>query len=102
MNVIGGEITRQTTLLNSTYENFFPFKMPLRVKRLSENIKSGSLFGYLQCDNNVPESFREAFVNFPPNFKNSKVDRNEIGPFVKEYVEKERLLSQPRRMLISS
>ena len=32
----------------------FPHKVPLREKRLLENIKSGSLFGYAQCDIEVP------------------------------------------------
>ena len=36
----------------------FPSKMPLREERLLENIKFGSLFGYVQCDIEVPENLR--------------------------------------------
>ena len=77
----------------------FPYTMPLREKRLLENIKSGSLFGYVQCDFEVPENLREVFANFPSIFKNINVSRDDIGPFMKEYSEKKRLLTQPRKML---
>ena len=77
----------------------FPYTMPLREKRLLENIKSGSQFGYVQCDFEVPENLREVFANFPSIFKNINVSRDDIGPFMKEYSEKERLLTQPRKML---
>ena len=76
--------------------------MPLREKRLLENIKSGNLCGYVQCDIEVTENLVEAFTNFPPIFNNINVDRDDIRPFMKEYAEKERLLTQPRRMLISN
>ena len=39
---------------------FSPHKMPLRVEKLLENIKSGSLFGYVQCEFEVFENLREA------------------------------------------
>ena len=45
----------------------------------------GSLFGYVQCDIEVPENLRELFANFPAIFKIKKVSRNDIGPFLKEY-----------------
>ena len=33
-----------------------PCKSPLREERFQENVKSGSLFGYVQCDNEVPDN----------------------------------------------
>ena len=68
---------------------FFPYKMLLREDRLMENIKSGSLIVYVQCDIEKPESLREVFANFPSVFKNINVNRDDIGPFIKEYAEKE-------------
>ena len=61
----------------------FPYKMPLREERLLENIKSGSLFGSVQCDIEAPENLREGFANFPPLRKNINVCRDDIGPFMK-------------------
>ena len=79
-----------------------PYKLLLRQERLLENFKSGSLFGYVQNFIEVPENLRECFANFPPIIKNINVGKYDIGPFMEEYGENERLLIQPRRMLISS
>ena len=65
-------------------------------------MKDGMLFGYVQCDIEVPENLRKSFENFPPIFKNTMVARNDIGDFMKEYADKEGIMSQPRKMLISS
>ena len=62
--------------------------MPLILENLLENVNSGSLFGYIQCDIEVPENLREAFSNFPPIFKNNNSGRNGTGSFMKEYAEK--------------
>ena len=67
-----------------------------------QEIKSGKLFGYVQCDLKVPDHLKAYFPNFPPIFKNAVVSRNDIGDLMKEYAEKEKIMSQPRRMLISS
>ena len=65
-------------------------------------MKKGKLFGYVQCDIEVPENLRSKFVNFPPIFKNTLVCKSDIGDLMKSYAEEERLLSQPRKLLISS
>ena len=80
----------------------FPYKMALSEERLSENIKSGRLFVYVQCDFEVAQNIRETFTKFPPVFKKITVSRVESGPFMKRYAEKEEILTQPRRMLVSS
>ena len=59
------------------------------------------MFGYVQCDIVVPEELREKFANFPPILKNANVGRHDIGLLMKDYAEKEWLLCQPRKMLIS-
>ena len=41
--------------------------------QILEGIKKGSLFGYVQCDIEVPETLRVNFANFPPIFKNTLV-----------------------------
>ena len=67
-----------------------------------QEIKSRKLFGYVQCNLKVPERLRAHFANFPPKLKTTVVSRNDIGDLMTEYAEKEGILSQPRRMLISS
>ena len=80
----------------------FPYRRPLSEEGLLQGIIDGRLFGYVQCDIEVPEHLRSYFSNFPPVFKNTVVSREDIGPLMREYPEKENIMAQPRRMLISS
>ena len=67
-----------------------------------QGIIDGRLFGYVQCDIEVPEHLRSYFSNFPPIFKNTVVNRRDIGNLMREFAEKEKIMAQPRRMLLSS
>ena len=60
------------------------------------------MFGYVQCDNEVPEELKKQFANFLPIFKNKNVGQQDIGLLMLDYAEKEGLLCQQRKMLISS
>ena len=86
---------------NHLRENF-PYKRPLSEEQLLQRIIDGQLFGYVQCDIEVPEHLQSYFSNFPPIFKNTVVSREDIGSLMREYAEKENIMAQPRRMLISS
>ena len=46
-------------------ENFL-YRRSLTEQQLLEGIKKGNLFGYVQCDIEVPEILRANFANFPP------------------------------------
>ena len=93
---------RTEASVKSHLRQHFPFQRALTEQQLLEQIKSGNLFGYVQCDMMVPEEMRDFFANFPPIFKNTLVSRDDIGPLMKDYAEKEKLMPQPRKMLISS
>ena len=81
----------------------FPYKRPLSEEQLLQGNIDGRLFGYVQCDIEVPEHLRSYFSNFPPIFtKNIVVRREDIGNLMRDYAEKENIMPQPRRMLISS
>ena len=71
-------------------------------EQLLQGIIDGQLFGYVQCDIEVPEHLRSYFSNFPPIFKNTVASREDIGTLMREYAEKENIMTQPGRMLISS
>ena len=90
----------EATVKNHLRANF-PYQRPLSEERLMKEIKSRKLFGYVQCDLKVPELLKAYFANFSPIFKNTVVSRNDIRDLMKEYAEKEGIMSQPRRMLIS-
>ena len=80
----------------------FPYRRSLTEQQLIEEIKKGKIFGYVQCDIEVPENLREIFANFPPVFKNILVSKNDIGYLMKTYSEEEGTMSQPKKVLISS
>ena len=48
------------------------------------------------------KSLNSEFVNFSQKFKNTFVSENDIGDLMKNYAEEEKLLSQPRKKLISN
>ena len=93
---------KTTTCVKEHLRESFPYKRPLREKSLLEQTRSGKLFGYVQCDIEVPEELKENIANFPPIFKNTKVGWHDIGLLMKDYAGKKGLPYQPRNMLISS
>ena len=82
-------------------ENFH-YRRALSEEGFLQGIIDGRLFGYVQCDIEVPEQLRDYFSNFPPIFENTVVSRDDIGNLMKQYAEMENIMAQPRRMLISS
>ena len=80
----------------------FLYRRSLAAEQILEDMKEGKLRGYMQCDIEVPEKLMSKFVNFPLKFKNTSVINSDFGDLMKNHVEEERLLSQPRKVLISS
>ena len=76
----------------------FPYRRSLTEQQPLERIKKGSLFGYVQCDIEVPENLRVNFANFPPIFKNTSVSKNDIVDLMKTYAEEGGIMSQHRKM----
>ena len=92
---------KTTTCVKERLRESFPHQRALREESLFEQIRSGKLFGSVQCDIEGSEVLKKKFANFPPIFKNTNVGRHDIGSLMKDYAEKEGLLCQPRKMLIS-
>ena len=63
---------KTTTCVKEPLRESFSYKRPLREERLLEQGLSGKLFGYVQCDIEMPEELRKDFANFPPFFQNYK------------------------------
>ena len=82
-NVKGGTSYKTTKCVKEHLRESFPYKRTLREERLLEQTRSGKLFGYVQCDIEVPEEL-EKIANFPPIFKNTKVGRHDIGLLMKD------------------
>ena len=93
---------KTTNTVKQHIREHFPYRRSLAVEQLLEEIKKGKLFGCVQCDIEVPENLRSNFNNFPTILKNTFDSKSQIGEFMTNYAEEERLLSQPQKMLISS
>ena len=96
------DLVQANSILKNHVRKNFPYKLPLSSEKLLSRIEEDNLFGYVQCDLEVPEELRERFANFPPIFKNFDVGRENIGKFMLEYAGKNALLLKPQRMLTSS
>ena len=93
---------RENHEIKSFVISTFPYKRPLSFEILHSRIRKRELFGYVQCDLRVPENLRGKFESFPPIFKKIFVSRSDIGEFMKKYAKENKLMTQPRRMLISN
>ena len=98
----GGKVSKPMTRSKNHVRTHFPYKSSLSTDSLLAKIKDGSLFGYVQCDLVVPDELKSKFANFPPIFKNTEVERNDIGDYMKNYGIDNEMLKHPQRMLISS
>ena len=93
---------KTTTNVKLAIRENFPFRRSLTAQQLLEGIRKGNIFDYVQCDVEVSENLRENVANFPTVLKNILVSKNDIGDLMKTYAEEEGIMSQPRKMLISS
>ena len=93
---------KTTNTVKQHIRDHFPYRRSLAAEQLLEEIKKEKLFGYVQCDIEVPEKLRSNFNNFRPIIKKTLVSKGDIRDLMKNYAEEERILSQPREMLISS
>ena len=92
---------KTTNTVKQHIREHFPPRRSLAAEQRLAEIKQGMLFGYVQCDIEVPGSLRSKF-NFPPVFRNTLDGKSNDGELMKNYADEERLLSQPQKMLISS
>ena len=90
-----------TNTVEQHIREHFLYRRSLAAEQLLGEIKEGKLFGYVQCDIEVPENLRSKFDNFIPKFKETLVSKSDIEDLTKNYAEEGRLLSQPQKKLIS-
>ena len=93
---------KTTNTVKQHIREHFPYRGSLATEHLLEEIKERKFFGYVQCETEVPENLRSKFVNSAPIFKNTLFSKSDIGDLMKNYADEERLLSRPRKKLISS
>ena len=65
-------------------------------------IQDGHLFGFVECDIEVPEHLKEYFSEMTPIFKNTEVSLKDIGEFMQEYAKQHNIKDVPRLLLIGT
>ena len=96
-SVTSGINSKPMTRSKITSEPTFPLK-DLFPQTPFKQKKSGSLFGYIQCDLVVPDELKSQFANFPPIVKNTEVGRNDFGDYMNNYAIENEILKYPHRI----
>ena len=74
----------------------------MALQSILDAIRNETLFGCIECDIHVAEHLREQFSEMCPIFKNTEISRDDIGEYMKAYVEENDIMKRPRRSLIGS
>ena len=88
--------------IQSRFPALKPFQSasPIAEQAVLDAVKNDTLFGLIECDIHVPNRLKDHFSELQPIFKNMSVVRQHVGPFMCEYAEKNKLLTQPCRTLV--
>ncbi|XP_071805255.1 uncharacterized protein [Asterias amurensis] len=79
-------------------------KESMTTREIIKAIRSGNIFGFVECDINVPDSKKEKFSEMTPIFKNIDIacEKSVIGDDMYGFAKSNQLLTKPRRTLIGS
>ena len=74
----------------------------LTEKQIIDEVKSESLFGFVECDIETPDHLRDATAEYQPVMKHSWMSREDVGENMREFAEKHGLLKKPTKTLLCS
>ena len=98
--------TRRDAVVKKCLDAAFPRRRHVRWTMTSQQIlsgvRAGTVFGLIECDLCVQEALREHFAEMQPVFKNIRLTRDDLGPFMRRYAEEHDIMATPRRMLVGS
>ena len=86
----------------SRHRTFTHFKKYLTQDQIIQYIRDGHLFGFVECDTEVPDHLKEYFSEMTPIFKNVDVCSDDVGEFMQKYAKQHNIKDVPRRLLIGS
>ena len=97
---------RRDPIVKRCLDAAFPRRRHVRWTMTSQQIlsdvRAGTVFGMIECDIRLPEELREHFAEMQPVFKNIRLMREDLGPFMRRYAESHNIMTTPRRMLVGS
>ena len=77
------------------HRTFTHFKKCLTQDQIIQYIRDGHLFGFVECDTEVPDHLKEYFSEMTPIFKNDDVCLNDIGEFMQKYAKEHSIKDVP-------
>ena len=98
--------TRRDPVVKKCLEAAFPRRRHVRWTMTSQQIlrgvRDGTIFGLIECDVSVPITLHAHFSEMQPVFKNIRLTRDDLGPFMRRYAEEHDIMTAPRRMVVGS
>ena len=77
-------------------------KVYMRESEILKMVRDDTLFGAIEVDIRVPDELREYFSEMTPIFKNTTINRSDIGTYMLNYLENSKQKFSERRSLIGS
>lgn len=74
----------------------------LTQKQIIEEVKSGTLFAFVECDIETPDHLKDTYSEFQLVIKHSLMSRDDVSPTMKAFAEKHDLLKKPTKTLLCS
>ena len=79
------KIKARVVSVPSTYKYPTEHRYRMSEQSILNFVRSGEIFGVIECDINVPQYLRARFSEMPPIFKNVNVTVEDIGHHMKQF-----------------
>ena len=86
----------------SQHRTYTHFKKYLTQDQVIQYIKDGHIFGFVECDIEVPDHLKEYFSEMTPIFTKNVDVCLDVGEFMQEYAKQHNIKDVPCRLLIGS
>ena len=86
----------------SQHRTYTHFKKYLNQDQIIQYIQDGRLFGFVECDIEIPDKLKKYFSEITPILKNVDVCLNDVGELMQEYAKQHNIKDVPRHLLIGS
>ena len=81
------------------HRTYTHFKKYLNQNQIIQYIQDGRLFGFVECDIEVPDHLKDYFSEMTPIFKNTEVSLKDVGQHMQDYAKSHNIKDIPRRLL---
>ena len=74
----------------------------MKSQQILTGVRAGTVFGLTECNVCVPKALRAHFAEMQPVFKNIRLTRDDLGPFMRPYAEEHNIMATLQRILVGS